>query len=197
MGGTVLRGAPAVGISSVSRISSAEVVDGGPSGLSTFAWAVAFGASIAAARNIACGKQTGKLNLQTNGTELEEPRVIMLPHQRRRMGWIPNNKKSYWEKRKGNKGLSSAKARFLIRADGTVWHRQPGLNHLKNRKTKKWLQKRAKLVQIKDRRKVQKILNYTMPEFGLDNLIMRKFAAFRVGLGKGMSDNGVGTSLWT
>merc|ERR1712060_490859 len=143
---------------------------------------------IAAARNIACGKQTGKLNLQTNFTELEEPRIIMLPHQRRRLGWIPPKKRSYWEKRKGIRGMGSAKKRFLIRADGTVWCRQPGLNHLKNRKTQDWLNKRGKLVQVKDRRKIQKILNYSMSEFGLDNLIMRKFAAYRKGLGRGMCD---------
>merc|ERR1712060_730396 len=152
---------------------------------------------IAAARNIACGKQTGKLNLQTNFTELEEPRIIMLPHQRRRLGWIPPKKRSYWEKRKGIRGMTSAKNRFLIRADGTVWCRQPGLNHLKNRKTKQEIAKLSKLVQIRDRVKIQKILNYTMPEFGLDDLVMKKFAAYRKGLGKGMSDLGIATALWT
>merc|ERR1712060_711422 len=152
---------------------------------------------IAAARNIACGKQTGKLNLQTNFTELEEPRIIMLPHQRRRLGWIPPKKRSYWEKRKGYGGMTSAKARFLIRADGTVWCRQPGLNHLKNKKTQDWIKKRSKLVQVKDRRKIQKVLNYTMPDFGLDNHIMKKFAAYRRGRGRGISDLGVGTTLWT
>merc|ERR1712060_1026329 len=131
---------------------------------------------IAAARNIACGKQTGKLNLQTNVTELEEPKIIMLPHQRRRLGWIPPTKKSYWEQRKGNKGMTSARARFLIRADGTVWARQTGLNHLKNRKTRDWIKLRSKLYQVTDRVKIRKVLNYNMPEFGLDNLIMRKFA---------------------
>merc|ERR1712060_237247 len=129
--------------------------------------------------------------------DLEEPRVIMLPHQRRRMGWIPECKKGYWEIRKRGKPMTSAVARFLVRADGTVWCRQPGLNHLKNRKTQDWIKKRSKLVQVKDKRKIQKVLNYTMLDFGLDNLIMKKFAAYRKGAGRGISDLGVGTTLWT
>merc|ERR1712113_826341 len=112
---------------------------------------------VAVARHIACGKQTGTLNLQTSGTELEEPRVIMLPHQRRRMGWIPECKKGYWEVKKRSRPMTSAANRFLIRSDGTVWCRQPGLNHLKNRKSKEWIIKRSKLVQVLDRPKIRRV----------------------------------------
>lgn len=95
---------------------------------------------------------------------------------------------------------TSAKRRFLIMPDGTVWHRQPGQTHhkhIRSRQENKSLQKlvRASKPVLK---RVFTLMNYKEPRVKAEDHILRKFNQQRI-IGRhmfGMNDRGTGTRMF-
>lgn len=107
--------------------------------------------------------------------------------------------RSFKEKRRGHQVNKSARARFLIKPDGSVWRRQAGLRHLKSKKTPVHLKRLARMVPVKKsyHKTLWRLIHYVPPTLRASEYIMRKFNEQRLHKGEGMSDRGVGTAMWT
>eukprot|EP00929_Paragymnodinium_shiwhaense_P021709 TRINITY_DN1408_c0_g2_i1.p1 TRINITY_DN1408_c0_g2~~TRINITY_DN1408_c0_g2_i1.p1 ORF type:complete len:266 (+),score=76.12 TRINITY_DN1408_c0_g2_i1:139-936(+) len=96
------------------------------------------------------------------------------------------------------KAQKSAKVRFLIKQDGSIWRRQAGLRHLKSKKTPKHLKRLSKLVKVDKKwyTFLQPLLKHKPAKTKVSDLIMRKFNEQRLKKREGLSDRHVGHSLW-
>jgi len=89
----------------------------------------------------------------------------------------------------------AAKKRFLIKPDGTVWHRTPGLRHLKTKKTKRLLQIKRRMLKVtnpKDKIRIGKLLGHRFPRATMADYIMRRFHEARLRKEKGLGDFKIG-----
>lgn len=81
------------------------------------------------------------------------------------------------EIRRQNRVNSGAKQRFLQRPDGTLWYIQPGLRHLKSKKSparRKWL-KRMYRVDYTMEKRIGQLLHFRPKRPTAADFIMRKF----------------------
>mmetsp|Transcript_50980 Transcript_50980/g.157800 ORF Transcript_50980/g.157800 Transcript_50980/m.157800 type:complete len:249 (+) Transcript_50980:55-801(+) len=142
------------------------------------------------------GSSVAALGLYAGDVVDEPPPTTMFGVQRR--PWVRPCKRTAREWRRHNRPNSAAKQRFLIREDGTIWHRQAGLRHLKSKKSKKQVKRLKRMVRVtKDEyKRVSKLLRIKIRKPRADEYIMRKFNEARLTKGLGMSDHGVGTALF-
>ena len=126
-----------------------------------------------------------------------EPKVAMCFIQTRK--YVRIRDRDYTYLRRGKKPNKSAKKRFLIKPDGTVWRRQAGLRHLKSKKTPAHLKRLSRMVPIKKSyyKKLWQLIKYKPPTLTAADFIMRKFNEKRLHKGEWTSDRKVGTALWT
>jgi len=88
--------------------------------------------------------------------------------------------------------------RFLVRPDGTMWRRQPGLRHLKSKKSPAKLKRLKRMVRITrdEYRRVSILTGKRPPVPKASDYIMRKFNEAREKKHLGMSDRGTGTAFF-
>jgi len=125
-----------------------------------------------------------------------KPRIIMFGVKRRVHVRICKRTLKDWTR--GRRRNSAAKKRFLVRPDGTIWRRQPGLRHLKSKKTPAKLKRLKKMVRItKDEyKRVERLLGFRPKSPKAADYIMQKFNEARLTKGLGLSDRGTGTALF-
>lgn len=127
----------------------------------------------------------------------ELSRVVMFGVKRRPHKLI--HLRTYTDWARGRRHSSAAKARFLVREDGSIWRRQAGLRHLKSKKSPERRKRLKKMVRITKReyKRVQATLGRRPPPLRWQDLIMRKFNQARLKKHLGMTDRHVGTAMWT
>lgn len=141
------------------------------------------------------GDQLSAQHVDPEGTE--PPRVVMYgknprkyvrPSERTRLDWARHARRN-----------SAAKQRFLFKPDGTVWRKQPGLNHLKSKKSVAKRKRLSKMVQLTkgENKRVWKMTGKRARPQRADEMIMRKFNSQRLREHLGLSDHGWGTALFT
>lgn len=120
------------------------------------------------------------------------------------MGQIPRRphkricEKTWKDWNRGRRVNKAARVRFLIRPDGTIWRRQPGLRHLISKKSPARLRRLRRMVRVRhvQYKRVQTMLKMKIKRPQAEDFIMRKFNERRLNDGLGMKNN-VGTSMWT
>mmetsp|Transcript_17946 Transcript_17946/g.54094 ORF Transcript_17946/g.54094 Transcript_17946/m.54094 type:complete len:273 (+) Transcript_17946:56-874(+) len=205
------------GLPAVAAEVSADVVGSSPAAASqvdrvgiaaaaAFLWAAGLAATKAkAAGNAKEGTLAGAacdalaltdvLSASTGLTD-SQPRIVMNGVKHRPHVRIA--KRTYKDWLRGRRRNSAAKKRFLVKADGTIWRRQPGLRHLKSKKSPAKLKRLRKLVRITrdEYKRVQILTGKRPPVPKAADFIMRKFNEAREKKHLGLSDRGIGTALF-
>eukprot|EP00933_Yihiella_yeosuensis_P001512 TRINITY_DN102493_c0_g1_i1.p1 TRINITY_DN102493_c0_g1~~TRINITY_DN102493_c0_g1_i1.p1 ORF type:complete len:253 (+),score=44.93 TRINITY_DN102493_c0_g1_i1:84-842(+) len=93
----------------------------------------------------------------------------------------------------------SALYRFLVKPDGTIWKKSPGLRHLKQKKSGTRIRRLKKLVLIKPQeyKRVRKVLGIKHRPPKASEFIMREYDPALIKAGKGLWNNGTGSAMWT
>lgn len=120
------------------------------------------------------------------------------------MGQVPRRThkricdRGWRELKRQNRVNSAAKKRFLIRPDGSMWYIQPGLRHLKSKKSparRKWL-KRMFRVDRSMHRRLRQLLHVVPKPLRAEDFIIRKFNSQRLKDHLSTGDR-VGQMMWT